>query len=235
VPPLADDLAAVASATAGFLPVDEGRALYDAAVTASAGTWLEVGTYCGKSTVHLGGAARAAGAHLVTLDHHRGSEENQPGWEWHDASLVDPHTGRLETLPSLRHTLWDAGLDDVVTAVVGSTQQVARWWTTPLTFLFLDGNHTEEVAQHDYAAFARHLVGGALLAVHDVFEDPADGGRPPYNVVLRALGSGAFVQERQCGSLRVLRRTAGPWQDEAVLAPLAHRDPGRQAGRLEQR
>jgi predicted O-methyltransferase YrrM len=234
VPPLADDLAAVASATAGFLPEDEGRALYDAAAAASAGTWLEVGTYCGKSTVHLGGAARVAGAQLVTLDHHRGSEENQPGWEWHDASLVDPHTGRLETLPSLRHTLWDAGLDDVVTAVVGSTQQVARWWTTPLTFLFLDGNHTEEVAQHDYGAFARHLVAGALLAVHDVFEDPADGGRPPYNVVLRALGSGAFVQEGQFGSLRVLRRTAGPWQDEAVLAPLAHGDPGRQPGRLEQ-
>ncbi|MCW2726336.1 MAG: hypothetical protein JWN35_3257 [Frankiales bacterium] len=213
MPPLSEDLAAVASATTGFLPEDEARALYDAAVSAPAGTWLEVGTYCGKSTVHLGGAARAAGAQLVTLDHHRGSEENQPGWEWHDPSLVDPYTGRLETLPSLRHTLWDAGLDDVVTAVVGSTQQVARWWTSPLTFLFLDGNHTEEVAQHDYAAFARYVMPGALLAVHDVFEDPADGGRPPYNVVLRALGSGAFVQEQQCGSLRVLRRTAGPWQD----------------------
>jgi predicted O-methyltransferase YrrM len=206
VTPLPPPYADVAAATKGFLPVDEGDALYDAARSAAPGMWLEIGTYCGKSTVHLGAAAREVGAQLATVDHHRGSEENQPGWEWHDASLVDPHTGRLETLPHLRHALWDAGLDDVVTAVVGSTQQVARWWSTPLTFLFLDGNHTEEVAQHDYAAFAPHVVAGGLLAVHDVFENPEDGGRPPWNVVQRALSSGEFVQESVCGSLRVLRR-----------------------------
>jgi predicted O-methyltransferase YrrM len=202
-PPLAD----VAARTKGFLPVDEGGALHAAALTAPVGTWLEIGTYCGKSTVHLGAAARAVGAGLVTLDHHRGSEENQSGWEWHDASLVDPHTGRLETLPSLRHTLWDAGLDEVVSVVVGTTQQVARWWTTPLTLLFLDGNHTEEVAQHDYAAYAPHLVPGGLLLVHDVFERPEDGGRPPWNVYQRALREG-FADVSVTGSLRVLRRPA---------------------------
>ena len=202
------DLLAVADRTKGFLPDDEAAALRAAALQARGGLWLEVGTYCGKSTVHLGSAARERGAQLVTLDHHRGSEENQPGWEWHDPELVDPHTGRLETLPALRHTLWDATLDDVVTVLVASTQQVGRWWTSALDFLFLDGNHTEEVAQHDYAAFAPHVVVGGLLAVHDVFEDPADGGRPPYNVVCRAVDSGAFVQESQTGSLRVLRRQA---------------------------
>ena len=206
MPPLSPDLAAVAAATKGFLPDDEGSALYDAACSAAPGVWLEVGTYCGKSTVHLGGAARTAGAQVVTLDHHRGSEENQPGWEWHDASLVDPHTGRLETLPSLRHTLWDAGLDDLVSVVVGTTQQVARWWTTPLELLFLDGNHTEEVAQHDYAAFAPHVVAGGLLAIHDVFERPEDGGRPPWNVFRRAVDSGEFTEVSVAGSLRVLRR-----------------------------
>ena len=207
MPPLPPPYADVAAATKGFLPESEGAALYDAARSAPPGTWLEVGTYCGKSTVHLGAAARAAGAHLVTLDHHRGSEENQPGWEWHDASLVDAHTGRLETLPSLRRALWDARLDDQVSILVGSTQQVATWWTSPLTLLFLDGNHTEQIAQHDYAAFATHVVPGGLLAVHDVFEHEADGGRPPYNVVQRALGSHAFTPLSECGSLRVLRRT----------------------------
>jgi predicted O-methyltransferase YrrM len=201
------------SATKGFLPVDEGGALYDAARSAPTGTWLEVGTYCGRSTVHLGAAARDVGAQVVTLDHHRGSEENQPGWEWHDASLVDGHTGRLETLPSLRRTLWDAKLDDVVSVVVGTTQQVARWWTTPLALLFLDGNHTSEVAQHDYAAFARHVVPGGTLCVHDVFEDPADGGRPPYEVVRRAVSSGSFAEVSRHGSLRVLRRTGDAWPD----------------------
>jgi len=205
VPPLSPELLAVADATKGFLPTDEAAALFDATSGAAAGTWLEVGTYCGKSTVHLGSAARAAGARLVTLDHHRGSEENQPGWEWHDAALIDPHTGRLETLPSLRHTLWDAGLDDVVSVVVGTTQQVAAWWTSPLQLLFLDGNHTERVAQHDYEAYARHLVPGGALLIHDVFERPEDGGRPPWNVYQRALGEG-FTDVSMTGSLRVLRR-----------------------------
>ncbi len=204
------DLLTVADRTKGFLPTDEAAALHRAGLSATAGLWLEVGTYCGKSTVHLGAAARAVGAELVTLDHHRGSEENQPGWEWHDTALVDAHTGRLDTLPSLRRTLWDAGLDDVVTAVVGSTQQVGRWWSSPLTLLFLDGNHTEEVAQHDYAAFAPHVLPGGLLAVHDVFEDPADGGRPPWNVVCRAVDSGAFGQVDVTGSLRILQRLSAP-------------------------
>jgi predicted O-methyltransferase YrrM len=204
------ELLAVAATTKGFLPDDEAAALHEAGRSAGPGLWLEVGTYCGKSTVHLGSAARAVGAQLATLDHHRGSEENQPGWEWHDTTLVDPHTGQLETLPSLRHTLWDAGLDDVVTAIVGTTQQVGRWWTSPLAFLFLDGNHTEQVAQHDYAAFAPHVVVGGLLAVHDVFENPEDGGRPPWNVVCRAVDTGAFAQLSVTGSLRVLRRLDCP-------------------------
>ena len=208
--PLSPDLRAVADRTKGFLPDDEADALHAAATTARPGTWLEVGTYCGRSTVHVGGAARDVGARLVTLDHHRGSEENQPGWEWHDASLVDPHTGRLETLPSLRRTLWDAGLDATVSVLVATTQQVAPWWTTPLELLFLDGNHTEDVAQHDYAGFAPHVVPGGLLLVHDVFERPEDGGRPPWNVFRRAADSGAFEEVSATGSLRVLRRTGAP-------------------------
>ena len=205
------DLLAVAAATKGFLPDDEAAALRVAAASAGPGLWLEVGTYCGKSTVHVGSAAQEVGAHLVTLDHHRGSEENQPGWQWHDTSLVDPHTARLETLPSLRRTLWDAGLEATVSVLVATTQQVAPWWSSPLAFLFLDGNHTEQVAQHDYAAFARHVVPGGLLAVHDVFPDPADGGRPPWNVVCRAVDSGCFSEITVSGSLRVLRRTTQPW------------------------
>lgn len=188
----------------GFLPEDEGAALYEAALGAE-GVWLEIGTYRGKSTVLLAAAARHTGAQVVTVDHHHGSEENQPGWEWHDASLVDPHSGLLDTLPSFRRT-WDENLSDVVSAVVAGTDQVASWWSTPLGLLFLDGNHTEEVAQHDYAAFAPHLVAGGLLIVHDVFADPALGGQAPWHVVQRALEEG-FEQVSRTNSLRVLRRT----------------------------
>ena len=195
--------------TVGFMPSDEGRALYQAACQARSGTWLEVGTYQGKSTILLAAAARQVGqTQVVTLDHHHGSEENQPGWEWHDPSLVNPESGLLDTLPAFRRT-WDRHLSDVVSAVVATTVQTAAWWRTPLELLFLDGNHVEEMAQHDYAAFAQHVVPGGLLLVHDVFPDPADGGQAPWHVVQRALDEG-FDQISQTQSLRVLqRRPAG--------------------------
>ena len=196
-------------ATRGFMPTDEGLALHAAALDAPDGLLLEVGTYCGRSTLLLGDAARRRDAHVVTVDHHHGSEENQPGWEWHDPDLVDPVTGRLETLLRLRHTLAAADLETTVTAVVGTTAQVAAWWRAPVALLFLDGNHTEPVAQHDYAAFARWVQPGGLLVVHDVFPDPADGGQAPWHVVQRATGSGVFVPASQTGSLRVLRRASG--------------------------
>lgn len=207
--PLSPELLTVVAQTKGFLPEVEAAALYDAAAMAQPGLWLEVGTYCGKSTVVLGGAARVVGSTLVTLDHHRGSEENQVGWEWHDASLVDPEIGQLDTLPSLRTTLKRANLEDIVTPIIGSTQSIGTWWSSPVTFLFLDGNHTEEVAQHDYEVFATHVVAEGLLAVHDVFPDPADGGQPPWHVVQRAVDSGAFEQVSVTDSLRILRRIPG--------------------------
>ena len=192
-------------ATTGFMPLDEGRALFEAACTARPGAWLEIGTYCGKSTVLLAQAAReVGGTQIVTVDHHHGSEENQPGWEWHDTTMVDEHSGLLDTLPSFRRT-WDDHVRDVVSAVVATTEQVAAWWSTPVEFLFLDGNHVEEMAQHDYAAFAQHVAPGGLLAVHDVFPDPNDGGQAPWHVVERALAE-AFEEVSVTGSLRVLRR-----------------------------
>lgn len=208
--PSAGELAAF-RATTGFMPEDEGLALYQAATSAKPGTWLEIGTYLGKSTTLLAAAARAVSdTQLVTIDHHHGSEENQPGWEWHDASLVSEVSGKLDTLPKFRQT-WDAHLSDVVSAVVSTTKQAASWWNSPIEFLFLDGNHVEEMAQHDYAAFARHLVPGGLLAVHDVFPDPKDGGQAPWHVVLRALDEG-FEEISVTGSLRVLRAGSSPSQ-----------------------
>jgi predicted O-methyltransferase YrrM len=199
-----------AEAATGFMPPDEGLALYEAAAKAVSdlpGLPLgEVGTYCGKSTVYVGAAAKSGGTVVVTVDHHRGSEENQPGWEWHDTSLVDPEVGRLETLPAFRRTIAGAGLEDSVIAIVGRSEQVGRTlWSRPLAFLFLDGGHTEEQAQADYEAWAPHLAPGGTLVVHDVFPDPADGGQAPWHVVERAISEG-FVEVSVTGSLRVLQR-----------------------------
>ena len=177
--------------------------------TRSIGPVAEIGTYCGKSTIYLAAAARQAGQLVVTVDHHHGSEENQPGWEYHDPDLVDPATGRLDTLPHFRSTLAATGLEEHVIAVVGRSADVAGLWRTPLGMLFIDGGHTDAAAQADYEGWAPWVAPGGALAIHDVFPDPADGGQPPYRVYLRALQSGAFTEVRREGSLRVLERT-GP-------------------------
>jgi predicted O-methyltransferase YrrM len=173
------------------------------------GPVLEVGTYCGKSAIYLGAAAREVGGTVFTVDHHRGSEENQAGWEHHDPTLVVPELGLMDTLPVFRTTLARAGLEDEVVAVVGRSTTISAHWRTPLSMLFIDGGHAEEHAQNDYTGWAPWIARDGLLVIHDVFPDPADGGRPPYHVFLRALASGAFTEVEALGSVRVLRRTAG--------------------------
>jgi MMP 1-O-methyltransferase len=204
------DLIRAADAAPGFMPAAEGLALFDAAAAyAVCGPVLEIGSYCGKSTIYLAAAASAAGQLIVTVDHHRGSEEHQLGWEYHDPALVDPGTGRIDTLPSLRATLAAAGLEEHVIVVVGRSADVARLWGTPLGLVFIDGGHTEAAAVTDYEGWAPWVTPGGALAIHDVFPDPADGGRPPYLIYRRALDSGAFTEVRAEGSLRLLERT-GP-------------------------
>ncbi len=199
----------VARASRGFMPDDEGLALAQAAAGAdvSLGPLLEVGGYCGKSACYLGPVARRLGTVLFSVDHHRGSEENQAGWEWHEPDLVDPDVGLMDTLPVFRRTVFDAGLEDAVVAVVGHSAAVARAWSMPLSLLFIDGGHGVQPAADDYEFWTPHVASGGLLVIHDVFEDPADGGRPPYErIYLPALKSGRFTEIDACGSLRVLRR-----------------------------
>ncbi len=189
----------------GFMPAAEGLALFEAAARYSGrGPVLEIGSYCGKSAIYLAAGARGP---VVTVDHHRGSEENQPGWEYHDPSLVDPATGRMATLPRLRATLAAAGVEDDVVVVVGRSAVVARLWRTPLGLVFIDGGHTDAAAQSDYEGWAPWVAPGGVLAIHDVFPDPADGGQAPYRIYQRALKSGAFTEVPGEGSLRLLERT----------------------------
>lgn len=192
------------------MPHEEGVALCRAARQApvAAGSMLEVGTYCGKSAVYLAAAAVDLGTPLFSVDHHRGSLEMQPGWEHHDPSLVDPASGRMDSLPAARATIERAGLEDDVVLVVGPSVTVALQWCAPLSFLFIDGGHGHDAAWADYRAWAPKVAGGGLLAIHDVFPDPADGGRPPYELFCEAIDSGWFEDcpSLACGSLRVLRR-----------------------------
>jgi len=192
------------------MPPDEGAALFDAAFEAGAlvpgAPFVEIGSYCGKSSIYLGAAARQRETVLFAVDHHRGSEENQSGWEHHDPEVVDPMTGRMDTLPFFRRSIADAGLESNVIAVVGDSVTVAAYFTTPCALVFIDGGHGSAPAHADYEAWSRRVALGGYLCIHDVFPDPRDGGRPPFEIYQRALGDG-FREVSATGSLRVLVRT----------------------------
>jgi len=199
-----------ADSAAGFMPEAEGVELFDQACAALPhGPALEIGTYCGKSAIYLGAAASVVGGTVITIDHHRGSEEHQVGWEYHDPDLVDRRMNRFDSLGRFRETLVGAGLEEQVVAIVGRSATVAAFWNTPLAMLFIDGGHTDAAAQNDYSGWARWVRAGGRLLIHDVFPDPADGGQAPYRIFRRALASGSFEERAVVGSLRALERVRG--------------------------
>jgi hypothetical protein len=195
------------------MPRGEGLALHRAGLEAGRsglGPLLEIGTYCGKSAIYLGSAAAETGAVLFSVDHHRGSEELQPGWPDHDPEVVDAESGSVDTLPFARRALRGAGLEHSVVLVVGASATVARWWAAPLSLLFIDGGHGEATARSDFESWVPKVAQGGLLAVHDVFADPRDGGQVPYELFCEVLSSGQFELAGAVGSLRLLRRLPGP-------------------------
>lgn len=193
--------------TKGFLDAEEGRYLYELALEASLlGPCLEIGSYCGKSTIYLGSACRENGAILFSIDHHRGSEEQQPGAPYFDPELFDPSSCRVDTFPYFRRTIERGGLEDTVVPIVCCSGVAARSWRTPLSLVFIDGAHCYEDVLMDYEAWSKHIVPGGYLLFHDIFPDPSQGGQGPWEVYKVALGSGLFDEQRMVKSLGVLRR-----------------------------
>lgn len=193
--------------TRGFLDPDEGRRLYDVALEAGRmGPCLEIGSYCGKSTLYLGAACRERNALLFAVDHHLGSEEQQPGEGYFDPATYDHRFNRIDTFPLFRQTLVRSGLMDTVVPIVSPSALAARHWHTPLGLVFIDGGHSAAAAYADYSAWARHVMPGGFLLIHDIFEDPAEGGQAPYHIYQMALSSGLFSELPPTKTLGVLRR-----------------------------
>ena len=195
------------SATKGFLDEDEGRCLFEIALEASrTGPCLEIGSYCGKSTIYIGTACKTNDGILFSIDHHRGSEEQQPGEAYFDPALFDPETGRVDTFNEFRKTLEKAGLEDTVVAMVSRSEIAARLWATPLSLVFIDGGHSIEAALADYTSWASKVMPGGFLVIHDIFPDPADGGQAPYTIYKKAAASGLYEELPLVSTLGVLRR-----------------------------
>ena len=143
---------------------------------------------------------------LFALDHHRGSEEHQPGEEYHDPELYDAGYGKMDSFREFRHTLARAQLEDTVVPIVAPSALAARYWSIPLSLIFIDGGHSMEAALNDYRCWAPHVKPGGWLAIHDVFPNPADGGRPPYEIWKLAQASGLFEALPLIKTLGLLKR-----------------------------
>lgn len=193
----------------GFMTSEEGQRLYELARDASLkGPCLEIGSYCGKSAAYLGMGCKETGGILYSLDHHEGSEEQQPGQEYFDSELIDERTNRINTFPIFHHVLRELSLIDTVIPVVAKSAVAARLWRTPLSLIFIDGGHTFEAAFTDYNAWISHLIPGGFLAVHDIFPNSALGGQAPRCIYNLALDSGLFNELPMTGTLGVLQRAS---------------------------
>jgi hypothetical protein len=193
--------------TKGFLPHHEGMRLYELAKEASKiGPCLEIGSYCGKTALYLGMGCKENGSILFSIDHHRGSEEHQPGEEYHDPDLLDPETGLIDSFKEFRKTIAQADLEDTVVPIVAKSAVVARYWSTALGMVLIDGGHSFEAAFTDYSSWASHILPRGFLAIHDIFPDPTKGGQAPYQIYRLALSSGLFEELPMVDTLGILKR-----------------------------
>jgi predicted O-methyltransferase YrrM len=191
----------------GLLDPEEGTALYNAVMQcAGLGPILEIGSYCGKSTIYIGAACKDTDTTVFALDHHRGSEEHQVGEMFHDNELFDAGSGYFDTFKAFRKNIQDAGLNDVVIPLVTTSEVAAKNWHTPLGMVFIDGGHSLDAALTDYRCWASHVQTGGLLAIHDVFTKSTEGGQAPHAIYKLALNSGLFEHLSTTHSLRLLRR-----------------------------
>ncbi|KAA1190628.1 class I SAM-dependent methyltransferase [Pseudohalioglobus sediminis] len=191
----------------GFLADDEAHALHHHALVESRkGPVLEIGSYCGKSTIYLGLACRRNGATVFALDHHRGSEEHQLGEYFHDPDLYDTGEGQVDTFREFRRNIRSAGLDETVVPLVAGSDAAARQWQTPLAMVFIDGGHSLDAALTDYRCWTAHLMRTGILAIHDLFEDAHEGGQAPWAIYRMALASGLFEDLGRVNTLGLLRR-----------------------------
>ena len=191
----------------GFIDHNEGICLYNHALKSSKkGPILEIGSYCGKSTIYLATAAKEYNGCVYSVDHHTGSEENQVGWEYHDIELFDEETGRINSFPEFMRNLRKANLLDTVVPIVSDSLLVSRYWKIPLSMVFIDGGHTMEAAFNDFNNWKDKIIKGGILAIHDVFPNPDDGGRPPYEIYRKALSEKNFKEVEAVKSLRLLEK-----------------------------
>jgi predicted O-methyltransferase YrrM len=206
--PMRSEVRRLALAAKGFLSEEEGERLFAMAQRCSRlAPCVEIGSYCGKSTLFLGEGCRYGRYNLFSVDHHRGSAEQQAGEPYFDPELYDEQTQRHNSLPEYLKNLERAGLLNCVIPVFGDSVRVAKNCAgLRASLVFIDGGHSERDVQGDFDHWSRLVIPGGYVCFHDIYLNPEDGGQAPRRVWERAQASGAWTSLGIRGSLGVLRR-----------------------------
>ena len=181
----------------GFLELNEGIALYEEVKRVSENNFcVEIGSYCGKSTCFIGQACKENKSKLITIDHHKGSEEQQLGELYFDAEVYDEKLGRVNTLPLLEKNLAKFDLEDVVKPLVMDSISASKIVENNADLIFIDGSHTFESAESDYELWKNKIKKGGTLAIHDVYDSEDEGGQAPNKIFKQSLNEGFNLMKR---------------------------------------
>ena len=191
----------------GFLNDKEAKKLQELFLNVHhLGSVLEIGTYCGKSTLNFALIAKKIGGLIYTVDHHTGSEEHQLGEEYHDEDLYDKRLKKFNTLPEFLKNLRSSNLDNFIIPIISKSSDASETFSELISLLFIDGGHSLEAALSDYNSWKDKICSGGLLVIHDVFPNPKDGGRPPFEIYSKAQKSKQFEDLGIYETLGILKK-----------------------------
>ena len=191
----------------GFLNDKEAKKLQELFLNVHhLGSVLEIGTYCGKSTLNFAVVARKIDGLIYTVDHHTGSEEHQLGEEYHDEDLYDRRLEKFNTLPEFLQNLRLSNLGKYIIPILGKSSEASKTFSETISLLFIDGGHSHEAALSDYNSWKEKICSGGLLVIHDVFPNPQDGGRPPFEIYSEAQNSKQFEDLGIYKTLGILKK-----------------------------
>ena len=191
----------------GFLSDKEAKKLQELFLNVHhLGSVLEIGTYCGKSTLNFALIAKKIGGLIYTVDHHTGSEEHQLGEEYHDEDLYDKRLKKFNTLPEFLKNLRSSSLENFIIPIISKSSDASETFSELISLLFIDGGHSLEAALSDYNSWKDKICSGGLLVIHDVFPNPKDGGRPPFEIYSKAQKSKQFEDLGIYETLGILKK-----------------------------
>jgi len=191
----------------GFLSDKEAKKLQELFLNVHhLGSVLEIGTYCGKSTLNFALIAKKIGGLIYTVDHHTGSEEHQLGEEYHDEDLYDKRLKKFNTLPEFLKNLRSSNLENFIIPIISKSSDASETFSELISLLFIDGGHSLEAALSDYNSWKDKICSGGLLVIHDVFPNPQDGGRPPFEIYSKARKSKQFEDLGIYETLGILKK-----------------------------